>query len=109
MSHDVSAIKAPMVTTELIELRRTAEAASACATWYCVASMITIGIIGMAVVSTASLTMGLRQPSHRRVTKMSAGCTTFFKATNPRTNLLALILLDARIIPDANRETPPAA
>jgi hypothetical protein len=69
MNHDVSAMKAPMVTTELIELIGAAEAASACATWYCVASMITIGIIGMAVVSTASLTMGLGQASHRRVTK----------------------------------------
>ena len=51
-------MKIPIVTIEPITLRNTAEAASSCATRYCSANMITIGMVGMAVVSTASLTMG---------------------------------------------------
>jgi len=42
-------MKIPIVTTEPITLRNTAEAASACATRYCRANMITIGMVGIAV------------------------------------------------------------
>jgi len=40
------------VITEPITLRSTAEAASDSATWYLTANMITIGMHGIAVVST---------------------------------------------------------
>lgn len=53
-------MKIPNVTTDPVTLRNTAEAASACATRYCKANMITIGMVGMAVASTAWLTMGFR-------------------------------------------------
>jgi hypothetical protein len=52
-------MKTPIVTTEPITLRNTAEAASACTVRYCRANIITIGMVGMAVVKTASLAMGL--------------------------------------------------
>jgi hypothetical protein len=55
----MTAMKAPIVRTELIMLRNTAEAASACTMRYCRANMITMGMAGMAVVSTASLITGL--------------------------------------------------
>ena len=51
-------MKIPIVTIEPMTLRNTAEAASSCATRYCSANMITIGMVGIAVVSTASLTVG---------------------------------------------------
>jgi short chain dehydrogenase len=55
----VSAMNTPIVMTELITLRNTAEAISASAARYWTASRITIGMEGMAVVSTALLTIGL--------------------------------------------------
>jgi hypothetical protein len=50
----------PIVMTELITLRNTAVAASASARWYLRVSMVTIGMVGMAAVSTVSLRMGRR-------------------------------------------------
>ena len=41
-------MKIPIVRTEAITLRKTVEAASSCATWYWRASMVTIGMAGMA-------------------------------------------------------------
>ena len=52
-------MKIPIVRTEPITLRKTVEAASSCATWYWRASMVTIGMVGMATVNTASLRIGL--------------------------------------------------
>jgi hypothetical protein len=52
-------MKIPIVTSEPIMLRKTEDAASSCAIRYCKANIITIGIVGMAVVNTASLTTGL--------------------------------------------------
>ena len=78
-------MKIPIVTTEPITLRNTAEAASACATRYCRANMITIGMVGIAVVSTASLTMGLPYPAHRNPPKTRAGCRMFFRNTRKKT------------------------
>ena len=52
-------MKTPIVITEQITLRNTAEAASASRTRYGRASMVTIGMAGMAVVTTASLTIGV--------------------------------------------------
>ena len=51
----VRAMKAPIVMTEPITLRNTAETTSASAARYWTANMITIGMDGMAVVSTALL------------------------------------------------------
>jgi len=55
----VRAMKTPIVMTEQITLRNTADVASASATRYWTANMMTIGMAGMAVVSTAALTIGL--------------------------------------------------
>ena len=52
-------MKIPIVITKPITLRNTAEAASASTTRYWRANMTTMGMAGMAVVSTASLTVGL--------------------------------------------------
>jgi hypothetical protein len=52
-------MNAPIVITEPITLRNTAEAVSASAARYWTANMITMGMDGMAVVSTAWLTIGL--------------------------------------------------
>ena len=51
-------MKTAIVKIEPITLRNSAEDARASRTWYWTASTITIGITGMAVVSTASGTMG---------------------------------------------------
>ena len=44
-------MKIPIVMTEPITLRNTADAVSASAMWYWRANMITIGMVGMAVAS----------------------------------------------------------
>jgi hypothetical protein len=46
-------MKTPIVNIEPITLRKRAEEARVSDTWYWTASTITIGIVGMAVVSTA--------------------------------------------------------
>ena len=49
------------VITEAITLKNKAPAVSVCVTRYCSASMTTIGITGIAVVSAASLTKAIPQ------------------------------------------------
>src|ERR1700689_1218327 len=102
-------MKAPNVMTEPITLRNTAETISSSAARYWTANMITIGMDGMAVVSTALLTIGLPWSSHRKPPRSRAGWTMFFRNTQNKTYRLTLILRDASTIPEPNRAMPPAA